>query len=596
MLRSVFIKIAVIAIIFNTFGGGVVIAAGNDTVTHKKEIPYNRQSPEVLETIQGIIFYLYDRQIIDRKGKRNCFYDAAQKGDGALNRDEFNFAFLPPLYFKARPGIEIKNFEGEWANTVHFLYNKFGFRGKSVLAVHDPNLFTSIFIVYPFFLFRENSQQKPITFMLKKNWFIYKHFKRGKAYNFWPPLERNPRFSAPANIPVERTMPLAYSYSNPRHQFFWKRITRCLDFPSPRWIYEVLDTVKNPYGIDMFFNIPNDADDTGGEIAIQKIKTQLFGCCPDDDFFQNRSNFFVDTVALEQFKYYRDINRNGKKEDPRDHWKEKNSGAFFTWLKYDTLPLFSQPYQGEIPLGYNNVDAVVNANVLLALGLTGRKDYPGYRDAARLLLKAIERHDWPACALYYPNRFIFPYSVSRAYRDGNNTVLRDGMKTLLIDVLKLQQDYYKKKRKNRGAFPDGKDYNNYLSTALALSTMLNIGVDIAREAGMEQEYNKAVDNAVKYLIKTRKKAAVKNPDAFSEFETVPAYSYHWGSGVFFSSSYKDLAIWRSEAYTDAMVLEALSKYVLGYDYNTETNIMTGKRIRIKKYNPSKNNEMEVEIK
>ncbi len=595
MVKPFFVRLSVVLLIFVVIYGKNTVA-GNDTVDNSRKIIEKRQNHEVLKTIQGIIFYLYDRQIIDRNGKRNCFYDAAQKGDGALNRDEFNFVFLPSIYLKARPGITIKNFEGEWGNSVHFLYNRMGFRGKSVLAVHDPNLFTSTFIVYPFFLFRENSERKPLTFMLKKNWFIYKNFKRGKAYNFWPPLDKNPLFVAPANIPVERSMPLAYSYINPHHKFLWKRITNCLDFPDPDWIFEVLDTVKNPYGIDMFFNIPNDADDTGGEIAIQKIKTQLMGCYPEDGFFQNPDNFFVDTIALEQFKYYRDINRQGKIEDPRDYWKEKNSGAFFTWLKYDTLPLFSRPELGEIPLGYNNVDAVVNANVLLALGLMNRKDYPGYRDAARLLLKSIEKRDWPACALYYPNRLIFPYTVSRAYRDGNNTVLREGMKTLLRDVLQLQQDYYKNKRKNKGAFPDGKDYNDYLSTALGLTTLLNIGIDIAEEEGLEQEYRQTVDNAVKYLIKNRKKARIKNSDAFSEFSPVPKYSYHWDSGVFFSSSYKDLAIWRSEAYTDAMILEALTKYILGYDYNTETNIMSGKRVYIKKYNTMKNKNIEVEIR
>lgn len=594
MLKPVYIKAVIVLAILNGFPLRH-ISAGNINFSGSGKKIEKRRSKELLETVQGIIFYLYDRQIIDRKGKRNCFYDATRKGDGALDRDEFNFAFLPPLYIKVRPDISIKNFEGEWSTGVHFLYRRLGFKGKSVFAVYDSNLFTSIFITYPFFLFRENSPRKPLTEMLKKNWFIYKNFKRGKAYNFWPRLDRNPLFVAPANISIDRSVPLAYSYANPHHKFIWKRITRGLDFPGPEWIYEILDTVKNPYGIDMFFNIPDDADDTGGEIAVQKIKTQLRGCYPQDDFFRNPDNFFVDTTALEQFQYYRDINRQGKKDDPRNYWKEKNSGAFFTWLKHDTLPLFSQPEKGEIPLGYNNVDAVVNANILLALGLMNRKDYPGYHDAARLLLISIEKHSWPDCALYYPNTLIFPYSVSRAYRDGNNGVLRDGMKKLLKDVLKLQHNYYKNKRKNRGAFPGGIDNNDYLSTALGLSTLLNIGIDIAKEEGLEKEYSQTVDNAVQYLIKNRKKAHIKNKDAFSEFTSVPEYSYRWSQGIFFSSSYKDLAVWRSEAYTNAMVLEALAKYILGYDYDTGTNIMTGKRIYIKKYNPGKNGKPELDI-
>jgi hypothetical protein len=129
MVKPFFVRLSVVLLIFFVIYGKNTVA-GNDTVDNSRKIIEKRQNHEVLKTIQGIIFYLYDRQIIDRNGKRNCFYDAAQKGDGALNRDEFNFVFLPSIYLKARPGITIKNFEGEWGNSVHFLYNRMGFKGK----------------------------------------------------------------------------------------------------------------------------------------------------------------------------------------------------------------------------------------------------------------------------------------------------------------------------------------------------------------------------------------------------------------------------------------------------------------------------------
>jgi hypothetical protein len=37
------------------------------------------------------------------------------------------------------------------------------------------------------------------------------------------------------------------------------------------------------------------------------------------------------------------------------------------------------------------------------------------------------------------------------------------------------------------------------------------------------------------------------------------------SGLFFAASFWDLAHWRSQSFTVAMVLEALTKYALAYD-------------------------------
>ena len=563
-----------VIILFLTCGFHSLSGAPPDSVI----IANRLQNREVKETIRGIIFYLYDNQIIDRKGQRSCYYDATDAGDGAKSREELNLPFLPPLHLNIRPPLKIHNIEGEWASSVHFLPERLGFRGRSIIAVHDPNLFTAAYILYPFFLFREESEQRLIHEMLENTRHLDEHFKRGKAYNFWPPFPGKPGFHGPLNIPLHDIEVLAKSYINPHHRFLWKRIVCRQDVPSTDWFKKVMNPHLNPYGVISFFNIPDDADDTAGEITIQWLKRHYYS-----DISGFSAGPVVDTGALNELAKWRDMNRLPKYEDPRDFWKRKNSGAWLTWQRDETKPLFSEPATGDIPLGFNNVDAVINANILLAAGMMNKKNIPGFRNAAAMLLRAIELRQWPQCGLYYPNEMTFPFAVSRSYRDGKVTVLRSGMGKLLNDLLQIQERYSAGKPGKKGAFPGGKDRSDILSTAYGLCALLNIGEDIAKETGKTTEYHQAIEDAVHYLIKKRKKQRIHNRDAFNKMKTIPRYSYRWTAGIFFSASYTDLAVWRSEAYTGAIVLEALAKYLSGYDLDKSMNITGGKRLRIQSY-------------
>jgi len=50
------------------------------------------------------------------------------------------------------------------------------------------------------------------------------------------------------------------------------------------------------------------------------------------------------------------------------------------------------------------------------------------------------------------------------------------------------------------------------------------------------------------------------------------------SGLFFAASFWDLAHWRSQAFTVAIALEALTKYALAYDLDLAP--MGARRIRL----------------
>jgi len=63
------------------------------------------------------------------------------------------------------------------------------------------------------------------------------------------------------------------------------------------------------------------------------------------------------------------------------------------------------------------------------------------------------------------------------------------------------------------------------------------------------------------------------------------YGYKWHSGLFFSTSFWDLIHWRSEAYTTAIILEALVKFALAYDMDRAT-LLQGQRLLVDSYDLS----------
>lgn len=543
--------------------------------------------PALREAILGALVFLDDNQVRDRPGRRLSVFDASDEGDGCRGRVEMNLPFLRrALRLPALPPVRVRNVAGEWTSTVHFLPKKFGKGGKSVVAIPDSNLFVPAFVRYPLFLFREATpaQDRPIAGMLKAAWNLDARYKRGSAYNFWLPMREDPRLVGPFNIPLEKSIvPLAKAYLNPKLALFWRKLAGKLNVPPPDWVKRCLDPADNPAGAGALFNIPNDADDTSTAVALELVRAQLRGAYPDDPFFADPARFAADLSPLEPVFRFRDTGRDPALEDGRDAWKGRDTGAYLTWLLDERAPTFGTPAAGVIPLGKNNVDAVVNANVLLALGLAGRRDAPGYDGACAVVNKACTARAWPACGLYYPPLLIFPYAASRAYRDGGNAALRPGMKALLSDLLALRDDYAAKFPGKRGAFPGGEDAVDLCPTALGVATLLNIGADVARECGREADYLRALDEGVRYLLAARRESRPANPETFSVAGRARDLRCgRWDSGLFFAASFWDLAHWRSEPFAAAMILEALSKYALEYERGDVT-ILKGRRLVISRY-------------
>lgn len=529
-----------------------------------------RAAPEIAHAINGALLYLHATQIRDRPGELSSLYDHCQpplrtcEEVVLVNR-------LGGRGYREVTGLvgndRIRNEVGEWANTIHFLPERLGDAGgESLLAVQDSNPFVTAGILYPLYFLDDTSLPprarltEPMRSLAVASLAGY---RRGEAYNFWRerPGETSPASrTGPVNLPVRRIETLAKLLMGPLNPL-WKVATAGQDIKPDGWVRRVLNREENPYGFDAAFNIPNDADDTAIVVATQKLHSLL----------QPRDGITPDMAALRVLPRFRDVGRT-KHADYGDWTGGRATGAFLTWLKDENLDTFSEPEQGILPLGVNNVVCVVNANALFSLALNDATGWAGFGDARRMLVDVVHARAWvDECDLYYPQLMMLPYALSRAVRDGgmmHDPALRAALGVLLGDLLKMQCD--------DGSFPGGKDRTSELSTALAASALLNIGAGIAQDAGLFNAHQRAVSRAIGYLMASRQPRALALSGVAGE-DRVEGFA--WRAGLFFAGADGTLAQWRSEPYSTAIALEALVKFALGHDLTTAT-VMTGPRWRI----------------
>jgi hypothetical protein len=219
------------------------------------------------------------------------------------------------------------------------------------------------------------------------------------------------------------------------------------------------------------------------------------------------------------FAEWRDLGIVPRRVNPP--WLAPASGTFLTWLTYRAQPL---------PLFPNDVDLVVNANVLYALGRYGRLNLPGVAQAVEYinLVTALGLHRRRLTELtqYYPDNFVFQYAVSRAFHEGRIPQLEPAVRILADDL-------------ERSAIlrADGAVYWDHgdpqLNTAFAVLTLLNAG-----------RRTPLVARAVEYLV------AEQNP--LGGFEAGTFFLARSDSGVTF--------LFTSAPFTTAMALEALARY------------------------------------
>lgn len=514
--------------------------------------------PGLKDSILGALAYLYVRQVREDCVKHslvNDFLSAGPDGPGGLSRPG---AVIRE--FLGRSVFPEQHLAGSWPCFIHFLPDQTPALLRPFYTATDYNLFSTASTAYPLLLFDDSGLpegMRPVEGMLEGACRAVGRFRRGAAYNFW--LCRKARqhdylAAAPLNVPqwIVDLRRRIYEHTGLLAMKGFYEADLLM-----RWLDDCYNERVNPGGSEAVFNIPDDADNTSMAVALQLLSCRRYG-------WQSMN---PDISPLDFMCGFRDLGR--EKSDRKNRVFGKDTGAFLTWLKDERLPVYSGPEEGIIPLWANNVDIVINANALLALSLAGKQDSPGYDAAAALLAKCIMERSWTGISLYYPEKLVFPYSVARAWRDGGAgvSVLDDAMPDLVVQLLEEQARFGRQRPDCDGAFPSDPYGNCRYSTALGLAALVNLGVVTARKAGCERQFLTAVDKAALFLLRTMQ--SIKPEGAFSSglFGKIrPAF---WASGIIYTSSLQPMAHWRSHLQTTALVLEALSKYYLGYDLTGE---------------------------
>jgi len=514
---------------------------------------YDRlKDEEIRNAILGGLRYLTDTFVFDSEQ-----YHVHPNNFTVKGRLGENHAVKYSALIRKKTGeyvIREKHIKSNWPGFINYTPRILKSPLKSAFLVTDYNLFTTVSTASALLLFDDSRlpvENRFIEQILKQVHQSVTLYKRNNCYCFWPvnSIEKESEMIRPVNIP------------NFIIDFRWNlhRLTGFLGLQKFiesdtlfKWLEKCYNKIENPSGSNALFNIPNDADNTSIAFIFRHFMKKKF---PEINI--------QPVVDLDIFGSFTDKNR--VKTDRHNEKIGRETGAFLTWLKDENLPVFTNPWEGVIPLEANNVDIVINANALFALSLCGKQEITGFNEAVNLLINCIENDNWAKVSLYYPNKLHFPYSLSRVWREVGliKPRLEKALQKMLLQLITEQQVFEKQNPGFEGAFPCGEDGNFTYSTTLFLITLLNMGNIMAETAGLNDEYENSIKNAVSFIVRNGIKTRVVNnhhPHFSGNIEPV-----YWNSGVLYSSSIRDLAEWRSDPQFTSLVLEALAKYVLNYD-------------------------------
>ncbi len=509
--------------------------------------------PGLADAVLGGLVYLYDSHV------HNASNYSGSSLDYLISTREAK-RFLPRFAagfrrFLGKYMVRERHLQGTWPAHIHLLVNEKKTHASPLIVVADYNLMTTASTAFSLLLFEDRFLPRELRFvgsMLGNASGAIRGFRRDEAYNFWITHDnKHPSYSCsvPLNIPLSLVAFRRVLYKYAR-LFGLKNYSERLRLG--RWVFACFDKQINPSGRAAVFNIPNDADNTSMAAGFQILYHQWLGkSCPSDDIRP------LDLLAL-----HRDLNRFIT--DQSSEFIAEETGTFLTWFRDEHLPIFTNPEKGIIPLGVNNVDLIINANALFALSLAKKTSYPGFAEAIRFIADLIIQKSWQHASHYYPENYVFPYALSRAWRDSG---IRDPELDAVIPQLMVQtldelgspEGLLFKATHRRTAKPDGFVHQ----IALALITLLNLGRATAESQGLAEQYDGMVESAVQVILLDRKITKPRQKETHKLFTGLTMN--FWDSGILYSSSLHQLAHWRSHAQTTALVLEAFAKYILAYD-------------------------------
>lgn len=297
-------------------------------------------------------------------------------------------------------------------------------------------------------------------------------------------------------------------------------------FENGIWVRRPIDMSLAPLWFG-FTNIPNDADTTSAVLAAKIFNARV-----------NQLPYSVPNQALETISEFRDLDREPMFYNRREG--RRNTGGFLTWLideSSEQLPrgYFASPDKGpRIPFRKNDVDCVVNASVLRLLALAKRSDLEGHDQACLMLNDMIEQNEHASCGIYYPNTLNLSYMLAAATEAGETCIKPESQKEILKMIINKQA-------------PDGSWVNDEniwhdptITTAYAMAALLQFA-DAEDESSLQ-----ALRSGVYYLLHSAK---------FFQGQI------YWAADHFFTATAiaRSLVMWRSPAYTNAIISSVLLK-------------------------------------
>lgn len=391
-------------------------------------------------------------------------------------------------------------FEGEWASYMDTLKDVI-LVGKKGKVAYDSNSFTVSSIhnalATTYFRMPEFTMIPP---MLDRAMDRILTYREGDSFNFWPLI------SPPPHLKVKDVLWVR----GPNH------------YSSPN---------KLAAG---FCNIVNDSDDTSNALLALK------------NYMQIRPQFAQKVRLPKQigplFSAYRDQDRPLSHPYNSFHGMRK-TGAFLTWLAPETplkpfgfLPSLKHP---GIPLGINDVDCVVNANVLGALANYDELETPGASEACRLINRSFEEKNQRKCGNYYPSPYNLHYAAAKALDEGAGC-LEDSIQLMVSELLANQRE--------DGSWESHLPEDQVHSSLYALNALLYLQDQLSDELELPLKIQFAIDRGILYVLEQK-----------IPYEEGGAY---WSGGVFFSAGtlVRDKLVWRSDPYTTALAVDALSHW------------------------------------
>ncbi len=291
-------------------------------------------------------------------------------------------------------------------------------------------------------------------------------------------------------------------------------------------------------------NIGDDADDTAVAYSAIYFNQQLHEKYADKLSLGVWKPDSV-TAPLEKF---RDLNRTRNFVNGLAG-VGKNTGAFLTWLTPQNSSFVGSVFKGwddnlRIPDGQNNVDCVVNANVLQMLAHYGKQSSESAQAACSFIEKSIDDGLIKKCGYYYPNPYNLHFAVASAYEAGVSCLRNSSEK--LYYILSQEQNsngswgWVVKPNKIKVA-----TINEPTGSSVYAANAFFIFAD---KLGNQKENRERLDLAASFLIHSAQLKADS--------------TYGWEPGVFFSggSFVRRLVVWKSEAYTTMLAIQALDRY------------------------------------